>query len=146
MPNGPAHAAAADNTFIAVAIPATVAGIAYHPAMLGMVAGALLGKISDPDLDHWRKTQSEHRVWRFNVIAGFLWSAFWWPYQKLSPHRGISHTWPYGTLIRFLYLLWLPIALSLWYGDAVLWLCWWMLVFVGLSIQDAVHLWMDGEL
>lgn len=146
MPNGPAHAAYANGAAKIIVVTSAAAAITYHPIMLGVAAGGLVGLLVDPDLDHHKHTQSEQRVWRYNHLLGRLWSLYWTPYDWTHPHRGSSHTWPTGTLGRFVYALWLPMALSLWYSNIALWLCWWALVFVGLSLQDGLHLWLDEEL
>jgi len=79
---------------------------------------------------------------RFKLF-GWLWVAFWWPYEKLNPHRGRSHTLR-GTVERFLYLFWLPIAVTLlWMPEAALL---WMLVLTGQGLQDMDHLRMDRML
>ena len=147
MSNGPTHAAYANRAAAVIVTTSAVAAIAYHPVMLGIAAGGLAGLFVDPDLDHHKHTQSEQRVWHYNHLLGFLWSLYWAPYDWTHPHRGKSHTWPKGTLERLLYALWLPMALSLWYSTGVLlWACWWALVFVGLSLQDGLHLWLDEVL
>lgn len=146
MANGDVHARYAQRTATVLTFVG-VAAVVYHPLMLGIVAGGWLGKICDPDLDIEDKhTQSEQRVWRYNRALGVLWSAYWYPYGVTRGHRGVSHTWPRGTLERFVYALWLPLALTFWQFDPLLCGCWWLLVFCGLSVQDAVHLWLDNEI
>jgi uncharacterized metal-binding protein len=144
MSDGITHAHYANRAATALTVVG-VAAATYHPLMLGIAVGGLLGKLVDPDLDHHWTTQSEQRVRRYNWMIGRLWSLYWTPYDWLHTHRGISHTWPLGTLGRFVYLLWLPVALSFQYIEFVPCLCWWLLVFVGMSVQDAVHLWLDDE-
>lgn len=148
MANGIIHRSYANGAAIIIGATATAAAIAIHPALLGVAVGGMVGKVCDPDLDlEQNHTQSEQRIWKHSRALGFLWSLYWWPYAKLRPHRGISHTWPTGTLERFAYALWPIIVLSWVYApDGILWACWWALVFVGLSIQDCVHLWLDGVL
>lgn len=145
MADGITHAHYAQRTATALTFVG-VAATVYHPVMLGIVAGGWLGRIVEPDLDHNWTTQSEHQVRRYNWLLGRMWSAYWTPYDWTHAHRGISHTWPLGTLGRFVYALWLPLALTFWQFDAIPCLCWWLLVFCGMSIQDGVHLWLDSEL
>lgn len=145
MSDGKIHAAYANRAAVIIVTTSTAAAIALHPIMLGVAVGGLAGLLIDPDLDHQWATQSEWRVRKYNWLLGRLWSLYWTPYDWLHVHRGISHTWPVGTLGRFLYALWLPMALF-WYSNVTLWLCWWALVFVGLSVQDALHLWLDEEM
>lgn len=146
MPNGAIHAQAANRAAAVIAVASVASAAFVHPITIGIAVGGLVGCIVDPDLDMHQHTQSEQRVWRYNRLLGFLWSLYWTPYDWTHPHRGKSHTWPVGTLERLLYALWLPMLASLWYANFALWLCWWALFFVGLSVQDCIHLWMDGEL
>jgi len=147
MSDGKTHALYANRAALVIGLTGATLAITIHPVMAGVAFGGFVGKIVDPDLDHQWTTQSEQRVRRFNRVAGLLWSAYWTPYDWAHPHRGTSHTWPYGTLVRFLYALWPLIGLSLWLaGMGIMLLCWWVLVFVGLSVQDCLHLWMDREI
>lgn len=146
MADGITHAHYAQRTATALTFVGVVAAI-YHPVMLGIVAGGWLGRIVDPDLDIEDKhTQSEQYVWKYNKLLGVFWSAYWYPYGAARGHRGVSHTWPRGTAERYIYALWLPLAVTFWAFDLVPCLCWWLLVFCGLSVQDGVHLWLDSEL
>lgn len=122
----------------AVSILATV--YTNNPAMLGLALGAFTGCISTPDNDHEWTTESELTVYRFSKTLGALWELFWKPYELMHVHRGTSHTYPKGTIVRFLYLFWLPIALSVGWE---LWPVFWLLVFVGESVPDLLHLWYD---
>ena len=112
--------------------------------------GAWLGICVDPDRDHWKTTMSEQRVYRHSRLLGDLNVWFWQSYVRSHGHRGRgSHTWPRGTVGRFLYLLWFPILLSLILGAGVY--GWplgatgvaWIGVFVGISINDCFHLLLD---
>ena len=146
MADGITHACYAIRAATIITADATLAAATVQPVLLGVAVGAWAGVICDPDLDHHVHTESEARVYRYNKALGVLWSLYWWPYQKLMPHRGRSHTIPAGTFDRFVLLFWLPALLS-----CYLWLSWWLLafwalVFVGQCCVDAVHLWLDGLL
>lgn len=145
MSEGFVHAQIANKTALiicSVSIPVAI----ISPIFAGVAVGSLIALFVEPDLDHQWRTQSEQRVRRFNPLIGLLWSAYWTPYDWAHPHRGRSHTWPIGTLERFVYALWLPLLASILWGDWIAWFCWWLLVFVGLSLQDCLHLYMDGVL
>lgn len=130
-----------------VLVAASLASAALvHPACIGLAAGALVGHLVTPDLDLAEQiTYCERRIYRWNRLAGWCWVQFWRPYARRNNHRGRSHSWPRGTWDRFSYLLWLPVAVTLlWFGwpAVAFWLC----VFAGQSVQDWVHLWLDGML
>ena len=129
---------------ITAAIPLAAASIlttvtTHDPAMLGLALGALTGCIVTPDNDHEWTTESEQVVYRVSKPLGAMWELFWRPYDLLHAHRGSSHTYPVGTLVRFLYLFWLPILL--WPQPMF-----WLLAFVGVSVSDLLHLWYDDLL
>lgn len=123
-----------------------IAVATVQPVALGLAVGAWAANFCDPDLDHHVHTESETRVYRYNRTLGVLWSLYWWPYQKLMPHRGRSHDIPAGTLDRFVLLFWLPVLLSCYLAPSLWLLLWWLMVFVGQCMVDAVHLWLDGLL
>jgi len=110
---------------------------------LAIAVGAWVGHCLTPDIDHHRITIEERRMLRRFKLLGWLWVAFWWPYEKLNPHRGRSHTLR-GTVERFLYLFWLPIAVTLLWMPEAGWL--WALVLTGQGLQDLDHLRMDRML
>lgn len=145
MSDGATHARIANKAATALTFVSVAASV-YSPIMLGIAAGGWIGILVEPDLDHHWTTQSEQRVRQYDWFLGRLWSLYWTPYDWAHQHRGISHTWPIGTLGRFVYALWMPLALSFWQFEFVPCLCWWLLVFCGLSVQDGLHLWMDGEI
>lgn len=63
----------------------------------------------------------------------------------MNEHRGRSHNIPVGTAERFAWLYWLPLCLSFRHSDDVVWLVlFWLCVFAGQCVIDAVHLWLDG--
>lgn len=144
MADGHTHFAVAVTTATVATIAGSVAVVAIHPSTAGLIAGAWLGCISTPDNDHHWTTVSEQWFYRRSRLTGVLWELFWTPYQWMHSHRGSSHTWPYGTLVRFLYLLWLPVVLSLIVVPSLYTILFWMLVFLGESVQDILHLWYDG--
>lgn len=146
MSDGITHARYATRAATVITVGAIVAAAAVHPVMLGVAVGAWAANFCDPDLDHHVHTESEARVYRYNRTLGILWSLYWWPYQKLMPHRGRSHNIPAGTFDRFVLLFWLPVLLS-WWAVPSWWLApWWLLVLCGQCCVDAVHLWLDGLL
>lgn len=111
-----------------------------NSAFLGLALGAFTGCISTPDNDHEWTTESEQVVYRISKPLGIAWQLFWKPYERLHVHRGTSHTYPGGTVIRFLYLFWLPMLLS---ANWTEWPVFWILVFAGVSVPDLLHLKMD---
>lgn len=143
MPSGEVHARFSEP----IASVATVAGVALtlgvHPACTGLVVGAWLGHFLTPDIDHHAITIEERRMYRIHPIVGVLWQLYWWPYQRLRPHRGKSHMIPLGTVERFAYLLWLPVAVSLFLVPEQAIVMFWVLVFGGQLVQDSVHVALD---
>ena len=146
MADGKTHAAAAKQMAGVVTVVAAVAAVAIHPVMIAPVVGAWCAVVVDPDLDHHVHTESEAVIFRYNRLLGRLWSLYWWPYEWMSAHRGRSHTIPQGTLDRFVLLFWPVLLLSV--GLVPTWgawvVAWWLLVFVGQCVVDAVHLRLDG--
>ena len=65
----------------------------YIPFGLGYLAGTFF---LSPDLD--LKHSKPSKRWKFLKIV-------WYPYQKKSKHRGISHLPIFGTFIKLLYIL-----------------------------------------
>lgn len=147
MPNGDVHARIANRTAVVVVSASAIAAHAVHPLFVGIGIGGVIGLFVEPDLDHHWRTQSEQRVRRISPVIGALWSAYWSPYDWTHPHRGRSHTWPIGTVERFIYILW-PLILASLYEFLNNWLfvlAFWLLVFVGMTVQDCLHIYMDGE-
>ena len=67
-------------------------------------AGCLSGIFISPDLDLSGKTISETLLNKWIIGAGWLWMLLWYPYARLSKHRGCSHVPIIGTLGRIVYL------------------------------------------
>lgn len=143
MADGVTHARHARRAASLITVGSIVVAV-VHPATLGMAVGAWVANFCDPDLDHHVHTESEARVYRYDRTLGVLWSLYWWPYQKSMPHRGRSHTIPAGTLDRFVLLFWLPVLTSCYLLPSWSLLLWWLCVFAGQCIVDAVHLRLDG--
>lgn len=144
MPSGRTHA------FVAVPIAVTLTGVAVgasllvSPVCVGVGLGAWAGLLVTPDIDHHYVTHEEQRIARhMGCVVGWLWRMYWWPYESLNAHRGASHTWPRGTLERFVYLCWPLLIASLWLQVAEVWL-FWLCVVAGWSVQDIAHIALDN--
>lgn len=141
MADGRTHAAWSTTAASALTV-ASLAALAVSPATVGIAVGAWIGHIVTPDIDHHATTYEERRMYRINIALGVLWQLYWTPYQKMSRHRGRSHSWA-GTVERFCYLLWLPVCLSLWLEPDALIVQFWCMVFIGQLLVDCVHFWLD---
>ena len=80
------------------------------------LGGMLFGTyFADPDLDHDSLTRTETRIRRIPVLGRplhLLFVAFWYPYARMSKHRGPSH-WPVvGTLSRLGYIIVMLVLLN----------------------------------
>lgn len=138
MASGIEHQRAALITAAGVSVCAIALTAVVGPVSLVMAPAAYAAVIVEPDLDHHAITRSERTLLRWNRIAGWLWLAYWWPYEKLMPHRSKwSHVPFMSTAIRLLYVAWLPIVL--WPSPAWLW------AWLGMSLVDCVHYIMDGR-
>lgn len=146
MSDGITHARHAKRAATVITVAATVTAVAVHPVAAGLAVGAWCAVYCDPDLDHHVHTESEAAIFRYNRTLGRLWSLYWWPYERLTPHRGRSHTIPAGTFDRFLLLFWWLLLLSAWVVPTWWLVPWWLLVLCGQCCVDAVHLWLDGLL
>ncbi len=98
MPSTPIHDA------LTLATAAAAVPVYWHymppkdPAPLGFLVGGIIvsGFLLSADLDI--NSRPYHRWGAFRI--------FWWPYQKLIPHRSwISHNFLIGPLFRAIYLL-----------------------------------------
>lgn len=143
MSDGITHARYATGAALIVTGVAATAAVTVHPAMSGLIVGAWAAVVATPDLDHHVHTFDRQRIWRFNRALGTLWAWYWYPYERLTPHRGRSHNLLAGTFDRYMLLFWLPIALSLWLALSWWLVAWWCMVYCGQVAVDAVHLWLD---
>lgn len=110
--------------------------------------GALAGILISPDLDLMETGNyslvllRKHSTWLANA---YRW--FWWPYAKLSHHRGISH-WPViGTLLRACYIfLWIIVIQIILIFFGVRYSLNYNLLapeLVGLMLADFTHIVLD---
>lgn len=116
MPSGKTHERI-NEIATAVAMPATLILALRATGDLGRsltitaygLAGMLFATFfADPDLDHDHITLTEARLRQIPFVGlplYVLFTAFWYPYARLSRHRGISHRPIIGTLLRLGYIL-----------------------------------------
>lgn len=138
MAKGKKHAMATRRTLWLLFMVSGVI-IAYYRQweLTGLFMGATMGHLITPDIDHHWVTYEEHRMYRINRLFGTLWYIYWSPYQWVFKHRGLSHVIGFGTLTRFIYLLWYPLTLYPEYY--VLYVC----IYLTWFIQDYIHLILD---
>lgn len=107
-----------DRAILATAPIVGLAAMLIAPSLtpIAVASHVLGGLFLSPDLDTVSRPYRRWGVLRW----------IWIPYQKLIPHRGLSHLPIVGTASRVAYLL-LP-------------------VLVGLECSAIVHLWADGLL
>lgn len=81
----------------------------------------------------------------------------WWPYQKALAHRSyLSHFPVISTILRLIYLMWLPVILIWLLGSSVQAAAretvfdWWpilgiplMIFILGMTLSDAIHTILD---
>lgn len=116
--------------------------------LLGVIVGLWLGHLVTPDYDVNNGNYIKRRLINDFGLLGKLWALYWWPYALVQPHRGLSHSWPKGTFLRYLLAVWplvsiLVYAISLEYIDSFDGLLFLIGIFSGQSLQDWVHLYMD---
>lgn len=138
MAGGKRHAQATKRRLLWL-LPVSGIGYLIEPQCIGLAVGSVIGHLLTPDIDHHYTTYEELRIYRYNKLLGFLWWLYWLPYERIVPHRGISHVPIVGTATRFVYLLWLPLWYTEGYG------LFWFSVFVTWCIQDAAHLRLDRK-
>lgn len=102
-----------------------------------MAAGAFCGLLMSPDLDVDEGSRSEYFVRGVSGLLEKIWWGYWWPYRKI-PHRSfLSHAPVIGTLIRLVYLFWLPYLFGFRLPSAFI---------VGLMAADILHWLMDWRI
>ena len=143
MADGITHARHAKRAALLITAGA-IAVATVQPIALGLAVGAWGATLAGPDMDLHVKTEDRQRVWRYNKVLGVLWGWYWKPYDWMNGHRGRSHNIPAGTFDRFVLLFWLPVLLSCYLAPSLWLLLWWLMVFAGQCVVDAVHLWLDG--
>lgn len=153
MASGKQHAAASKwvGKWGAVAAFLIAYDITYAAAFY---YGAKAGIYLTPDLDVNRRTYIEYKLTRHRLfvvrVLGWLFTAYWYPYGLLVPHRHwVSHKPIIGTAIRLMYGFWwvvfIPppnvnseVAFWLWHL-----LLWWM---IGLVCSDIAHSVFDSRI
>jgi uncharacterized metal-binding protein len=133
--------------FLAIAGRYSLAIIAFG---VGIILGLIIGIYVTPDVDILAEPSSKFSV----KYALWLW---WSPFTRITHRDRLSHSWPLGTFLRWLYLL-IPYLLTLILfllvillyvdrriGPPALWgLILALGVFPGMSLQDIRHLTDDG--
>lgn len=99
MPDGRTHTLINTGVTTLIAAAAWQLGVPLEsPPALAALAGAFVGTVLiTPDLDMAHVRVRARRAW------GLL-EWLWWPLLRLSKHRGVSHTWLRGPLIRLGYI------------------------------------------
>lgn len=164
MPDGATHRKATLRTTPFVIMSATlipvIMGYLYDNDVLFIIAttlsfvGYLVGYLVvsafiDPDADQISLTSSEGRLMRRFGVFGF--AVVWWfmPYGYFFKHRGVAHWHIIGTLTRVAWALWLPVTWYLLSGYTFPYLpfvyMFLVSMFVGLTLADSLHIWMDNH-
>jgi uncharacterized metal-binding protein len=149
MPSGRVHSSS--TVSLAVASFGLVFYYTHDPKIaLAFSLGAASGVFLTPDLDIELQIASKIAISRtFGKVIGKLWYIFWWPYGKLLPHRSwISHFPVISTLIRLIYLFFLPIFIILstnttQFGEILDFLYNIRHAIYGLVAADTLHFIMD---
>jgi uncharacterized metal-binding protein len=124
------------------AVVCAASGYGIYAGDVGLVAGAVFGYLATPDLDLGQmRTHDENRMYRINRLLGALFQLYYLPYGKMFKHRSFwTHCPGIATAIRLVYsfwwlaFMWPPLLTP---TDV-------LMVWLGASIQDAVHLHLDG--
>ena len=116
-----------------LASPALTRLVGYD-AVMGLIAGAIVGILVTPDIDHHVITYEENRIKRWCNLCGKIWIIYWLPYSKAFKHRGISHAPIVGTMTRALYFP-LPVIVAGWFGIASV-----VGLLAGWALQDLLHI------
>ena len=107
------------------------------PLIAAAGCGYLLGTLLlSPDMDLF-ESDSINRWGPFRYI--------WWPYAQICAHRGISHSWLFGTLTRVGYLLLFIIPFFFIYPPILHYWPYALAFFAGCWLSNAIHLLADGH-
>jgi len=148
MASGAVHAKVAKTVWIGLLIGSAYLAFTWQVQMaIGLALGGLGGFLITPDIDHFKRTHEEYRVyWHLGPLAGKLWQAYWSPYSIFIPHRHwISHLPGVGTAIRILYLgipLWVSVYLL--EVEIPAWDMGYVAAFAAWTAQDFFHWVFDG--
>lgn len=125
----------------------------------GAVSGAVMGFLITPDIDHPWYTVEEQRIAKgCGPAALVLWSLFWLPFVAVRHRSKITHSWPLATALKQLWLTaWalvvvfvlnyaLGVSVPLREEDLAYMFLAWLAMFLGWSVQDLVHLVLDGKI
>ena len=124
---------------------------------IGLVFGSVMGWWVTPDIDHLSTTREEYRAIKKLGFLGALWVAYMTPYAYIFPHRSIWSHSIIGTVVRIVYISFLPIGVfilvcnkiseytnlleSVTFADYYIIL---ISIFVGWFVQDMMHYLVDG--
>lgn len=117
MSSGKIHSAATIGVAVGLGVGYTTAYVLYPYHVPALVAGALYGVLSNPDLDLDVKDSSSRRIGQVFFLLRWWWDVLWKPYRVGVKHRSwISH-WPIvSTAIRLLYCI-SPLVISTAFSD-----------------------------
>lgn len=116
---------------------------------LGYLAGYSLGRYVDPDWDLMSANSAEGRIVNEIPILGHFLYGISSSYGSLwrKRHRSVWTHYPIlSTGIRLTFILWLPFVLGDAYGINFIgggWIWFWVSLWLGLSVADAIHLYKD---
>lgn len=103
MASGKTHARIAGVVAVGTAVASPWLAAEYGAdAAVGAVAGALMGYLVTPDLDHHFRTHEEQRIKRIPIV-GQYWLDLAAGYASRYRHRGVSHVLILGTVTRIWY-------------------------------------------
>jgi uncharacterized metal-binding protein len=146
--SGVVHAKVATMVWI-VCLSGAVYAVLYWQTQvaIGLALGGLGGLLITPDIDHFKRTHEEYRIyWHLGPLAGKLWQAYWSPYSIFIPHRHwLSHFPVVGTALRILYLG-IPLWIAVYVLDVSIpdWRQAYVSAFVAWAVQDFFHWVFDG--
>ncbi len=155
MPSGKVHSAV--TTVLSIAGPAIFYYYFGFPVreMLLTGAGGLSGLFLTPDLDVDSGSVSQSNVRRAGGgLLGAAWTVLWKPYALLIRHRSfLSHGPIIGTVIRLLYVVFVPWLVWLLLSRLVSWVpspyqvaavpAWFWWFAAGLAVVDCAHIFLD---